>query len=151
MRKLKSSQAEKITSWDVNMTIWHVDSMTKVTKCCQRYQKRQKKSCQKLANIAKLCQMLPNDANRYLKWSTTKTKILQQVVKIKIPTSFKPLANIGTILQKELINIAENWQKVANSAKSSQKLPKVSNCWHKLSKAAKICQKLATRHDDMVT
>ena len=55
-----------------------------------------KTSCQKLANIAKLCQMLPNDANRYLKWSTTKTQILQQVVK-RNANSFKPLANIGTI------------------------------------------------------
>ena len=52
---------------------------------------------------------------------------------------------------KPLAKIAENWQKVANGTKSSQKLPKVSNCWQKLSMAAKICQKLATRHDDMVT
>ena len=69
----------------------------------------------------------------------------------KNANSLKPIANIGTNLQKKLTNIAESWQKVANGAKSSQKLPKVSSCWQKLSKAAKICQKLATRRDDMVT
>ena len=101
--------------------------------------KKAKKSCQRLTNIAKLCQMLPNDANRYLKWSTTKTKILQLVVK-KMPIVSNLWQTLEQIYKKKLTNIAESWQKVASSAKSSQKLPKVFNCWQKLSEADTMTQ-----------
>ena len=80
------------------MTRCKDDNMTRRQddKSYQMLPKISKTAKKKLANIAKLCQMLPNDANRYLKWSTTKTQILQQVVK-RNANSFKPLANIGTI------------------------------------------------------